>query len=208
MHTTNIYLLCLCNIIFGALRLLLMAVNFATFARLLLKRDFRYMLGPEGDGRTTEQWDEVEKGKSAMVPFANLYFMSIATLGIWIGSWFADWHLWSEVPRLWNAILAVLMLLIVLLERPRGWNDLDESAMSPDDAPMIPDDLSNLTSTLSPDIAWPIGLKMVTLQSMLLAVKGMAGYTLWAVILMMVVLLFLIPWKKRQLRPEEIPDEM
>ena len=139
MHTTNIYLLCLCNIIFGALRLLLMAVNFATFARLLLKRDFRYMLGPEGDGRTTEQWDEVEKGKSAMVPFANLYFMSIATLGIWIGSWFADWHLWSEVPRLWNAILAVLMLLIVLLERPRGWNDLDESAMSPDDAPMIPD---------------------------------------------------------------------
>ena len=143
-----------------------------------------------------------------MVPFANLYFMSIATLGIWIGSWFADWHLWSEVPRLWNAILAVLMLLIVLLERPRGWNDLDESAMSPDDAPMIPDDLSNLTSTLSPDIAWPIGLKMATLQSMLLAVKGMAGYTLWAVILMMVVLLFLIPWKKRQLRPEEIPDEM
>lgn len=139
LHTDNIFLLCLCNIIFGALRLLLMAVNFATFARLLLKRDFRYMLGPEGDGRTIAQWDEVEKGKSAMVPFANLYFMSIATLGIWVSSWFADWHLWSEVPRLWNAILAVLMVLIYVLEKPRGWNDLDESAMSPDDAPLIPD---------------------------------------------------------------------
>lgn len=139
LHTDNIYLLCLCNIIFGALRLLLMAVNFATFARLLLKRDFRYMLGPEGDGRTTQQWDETERGKSAMVPFANFYFMSIATLGIWISSWFADWHLWSEVPRLWNAILALLMLLIFILEKPRGWQDLDESAMSPNDTPMIPD---------------------------------------------------------------------
>ena len=57
-------------------------------------------------------------------------------------------------------------------------------------------------------MAWPVGLKMASLQSMLLAVKGMAGYTLWAVILMMVVLLFLIPWKKRPLLPEEIPDEM
>lgn len=452
LHTDNIWLLCFCNIVFGALRLLLMAVNFATFARLLLKRDFRYMLGPEGDGRTTEQWDEVEKGKSAMVPFANFYFMSIATLGIWLGSWFADWHLWSEVPRLWNALLALLMLLIVLLEKPRGWDDLDESAMSPDDRPMIPDGrcpflpwkldgglkflpdftgicmllgglayifvygktldwfdspyiwfalgvflfgvlafmgitlerkeedrffrmelfryrnvwiailvytlanilntssaltnvmtavglqldtftqnqltnwgplgylmgcitvvvlrmkfnvsykwvmilgfaifgytmwwtyhsvqfqttyndmvlitiirnwghfilysicmiyayqrlpyrlmptwiclmlggrsilgpaigaslygcglqyfqiehLNNLTATLSPDMLWHSGLKMVSLQSMLLAVKGMAGYTLWAILLTMAILLFVIPWRKRQLRPEEIPDE-
>lgn len=452
LHTDNIWLLCFCNIVFGALRLLLMAVNFATFARLLLKRDFRYMLGPEGDGRTTEQWDEVEKGKSAMVPFANFYFMSIATLGIWLGSWFADWHLWSEVPRLWNALLALLMLLIVLLEKPRGWDDLDESAMSTDDRPMIPDGrcpflpwkldgglkflpdftgicmllgglayifvygktldwfdspyiwfalgvflfgvlafmgitlerkeedrffrmelfryrnvwiailvytlanilntssaltnvmtavglqldtftqnqltnwgplgylmgcitvvvlrmkfnvsykwvmilgfaifgytmwwtyhsvqfqttyndmvlitiirnwghfilysicmiyayqrlpyrlmptwiclmlggrsilgpaigaslygcglqyfqiehLNNLTATLSPDMLWHSSLKMVSLQSMLLAVKGMAGYTLWAILLTMAILLFVIPWRKRQLRPEEIPDE-
>ena len=68
--------------------------------------------------------------------------------------------------------------------------------------------LSNLTTTLSPDIAWPMGLKMASLQSMLLAVKGMAGYTLWAVIAMIVILLFVVPWKKRPLRPEEIPDEV
>ncbi|MCD7710470.1 MAG: hypothetical protein LUI04_03845 [Porphyromonadaceae bacterium] len=139
LRTENIFLLCFCNIIFGALRLLLMSVNFATFARLLLKRDFRYMLGPEGDGRTTQQWDEVERAKSAMVPMANFYFMSIATLGIGLSSWFANWHIWSEVPRFWNMILAILMLLIFFLERPRGWKDVDESAMSPDDAPMIPD---------------------------------------------------------------------
>ncbi len=68
--------------------------------------------------------------------------------------------------------------------------------------------LNNLTTTLSPDMAWPMGLKMASLQSMLLAVKGMAGYTLWAVIAMIVILLFVVPWKKRQLRPEEIPDEV
>ena len=453
MHTEDIKLLCLSNIVFGALRLWLMAVNFATFARLVLKRDFRYMLGPKGDGRTTAQWDEVEMGKSAMVPFANLYFMSIAVLGIWLSSWFADWHLWSEVPRLWNAVLAVLMILIAVLEKPREWSGVSESAMSPDDAPVVPDGhcpfrpwrldgglkylpdfvsicmilgglayifvygktldwfdspyiwtalgvfalgvlaftgitlerkeedryfrmelfkyrnvwvaiivytlanilntssaltnvmtavglqldtftqnqltnwgplgyligcitvgvfrmkfkvsykwvmalgfaifgytmwwtynsvqmqttysdmvfitvirnwghfilysicmiyayqrlpyrlmptwiclmlagrsvlgpamgaslygcgmqyfqlqhLNNLTTTLSPDIAWPMGLKMASLQSMLLAVKGMAGYTLWAVIAMIAILLFVVPWKKRQLRPEEIPDEV
>ncbi|MCD8292998.1 MAG: hypothetical protein LUC23_04465, partial [Prevotellaceae bacterium] len=114
-------------------------VNFATFARLLLRRDFRYMLGPAGDGRTTRQWDEVEKAKSAMVPMANFYFMTIATAGIGLSSWFANWHIWSEVPRLWNMILAILMLLIFFMERPRGWEDVDESAMSPDDAPLIPD---------------------------------------------------------------------
>lgn len=138
-NSDNIYLLCLCNIIFGAMRLLLMAVNFATFARLLLKRDFRYMLGPEGDGLSTFQWDEIEKGKSAMVPFANLYFMSIATLGIWICSWFANWHIWSEIPRLWNFILAGLMIIIFLLEKPRNWSDIDESAILPTDQPLIPD---------------------------------------------------------------------
>lgn len=138
-NTDNIILLCLCNIIFGALRLLLMSVNFATFARLILKKDFRYMLGPEGDGRTTAQWDETERGKSAMVPFANLYFMSIAILGIWLSSWFADEHLWTEIPRLWNLILAILTVLILILEKPRGWNEIDESAMSPDAPPLIPD---------------------------------------------------------------------
>ena len=68
--------------------------------------------------------------------------------------------------------------------------------------------LSNLTTTLSPDMAWPVGLNMASLQSMLLAVKGMAGYTLWAVIAMIAILLFVVPWKKRPLRPEEIPDEV
>jgi len=53
-----------------------------------------------------------------------------------------------------------------------------------------------------------VGLKMASLQSMLLAVKGMAGYTLWAVIVMIAILLFVVPWKKRPLRPEEIPDEV
>ena len=57
-------------------------------------------------------------------------------------------------------------------------------------------------------MAWPMGLKMASLQSMLLAVKGMAGYTLWAVIVMIAILLFVVPRKKRPLRPEEIPDEV
>ena len=52
------------------------------------------------------------------------------------------------------------------------------------------------------------GVENGSLQSMLLAVKGMAGYTLWAVIAMIAILLFVVPWKKRQLRPEEIPDEV
>jgi len=45
------------------------------------------------------------------------------------------------------------------------------------------------------------GVENGSLQSMLLAVKGMAGYTLWAVI---AILLFVVPWSKRQLRPDEM----
>lgn len=155
LHSTSVPVMCLCNVVFGALRLLLMAVNFATFARLLLKRDFRYMLGPEGDGHSTKEWDDIERGKSAMVPFANFYFMSIATAGIWLGSWFANKHLWSDVPHLWNFILAACMFLIFILERPRDFSGIDESAMKQSD-PL-------LSKGMCPFLPWRLdgGLKYI-----------------------------------------------
>jgi len=49
-------------------------------------------------------------------------------------------------------------------------------------------------------------LRMVNLQAMLLAVKEMAGWTLWAC-LAIVVILLVIPWPRRRLKPAEIPED-
>ena len=46
----------------------------------------------------------------------------------------------------------------------------------------------------------------VTIQSMLLAVKHLSGQLIWFC-LAAAVILAVIPWPKRQLKPEEIPDE-
>ena len=48
-------------------------------------------------------------------------------------------------------------------------------------------------------------LRMVNLQAMLIAVKEMAGWTLW-VCLAIVLVLLIIPWPKRHLKPAEIPE--
>ncbi|MCR4959697.1 MAG: hypothetical protein K6B13_14015, partial [Prevotella sp.] len=49
-------------------------------------------------------------------------------------------------------------------------------------------------------------LRMVNLQAMLLAVKEMAGWTL-LVCLAIVLVLLIIPWPKRHLKPAEIPED-
>ena len=49
-------------------------------------------------------------------------------------------------------------------------------------------------------------LRMVNLQAMLLAVKEMAGWTLW-ICLAIVAILLIIPWPKRRLKPAEIPED-
>ncbi|MBQ3701102.1 MAG: hypothetical protein II886_14570 [Prevotella sp.] len=48
---------------------------------------------------------------------------------------------------------------------------------------------------------------MVNLQAMLLAVKEMAGWTLWAC-LAIVLILLIIPWTKRRLKPAEVPKDL
>ena len=50
-------------------------------------------------------------------------------------------------------------------------------------------------------------IPMVNLQAMLLAVKQMAGWTIW-VCLAIILVLLIIPWPKRKLKPEEVPGDL
>ena len=48
---------------------------------------------------------------------------------------------------------------------------------------------------------------VVRLQSTLLAVKQMAGWSLW-LCLALTLLMLIVPWRRRTLKPAEIPDEI
>ncbi len=130
-------LLGLISLAMGVVRFTLIVVNFATFARLLLGVDFRQMLGPQGDADTEEGWDKTENGKSAMVPIANVFFMSVGQLGTWITAYYAYNYHWQEVYSLIMVLLTFLAIVVVILEKPRGWTSLDESASSEEDLPEL-----------------------------------------------------------------------
>jgi len=158
-RASDTLLLGLFSLLMGAVRFVLIVANFAAFARCLLGVDFRYMLGPEGDARSTKEWNDTEQKKSIMIPIANIFFMSVGQLGTWITAYYAYQYQWKDVYRLEMLILLVLMLFCIVLEKHRGWYDADESAISEDDEPMIPDgrcpfSLRYLGNVTASSIAW------------------------------------------------------
>ena len=148
------------NLLMGMIRLTLVVANLSATARLLLGVDLAVMLGPKGDPRTTAGWDEAELKRSLLVPVALCIVMWIGQLGLYLtGEYICD-NRWQELYRMMMALLAVLMVGLVVMEKHRGWADRDESAMTDDDAPMIPDGrcpflslkyLGNITAT---SLAW------------------------------------------------------
>ncbi len=152
-------LLGLLSLVMGAVRFVLIVANFAAFARLLLGVDFRHMLGPQGDARSTREWDDTEQKKSMMIPIANIFFMSVGQLGTWVTAYYAYRYHWQDVYRLEMLILLALMLVCIVLEKHRGWYDRDESAVSDDNEPLIPDgrcpfSLKYLGNITAAGIAW------------------------------------------------------
>lgn len=153
------FLLGLYGLLMGAVRFVLIVTNFAAFARLLLGVDFRQMLGPQGDARSTWEWDDMEKKKSMMIPIANLFFMTVGQLGTWLTAYYAYQFHWQDVYRLEMFILLVLAVLLILFEKHRGWQDRDESAASKEDEPMLPDgrcpfSLKYMGNITAASIAW------------------------------------------------------
>ncbi len=158
-RATNPMLLGLFSLVMGATRFILIVTNFAAFARCLLGIDFRHMLGPKGDGRSTKEWDDTEQKKSIMIPIANIFFMTVGQIGTWITAYYAYHHQWQDVYRLEMLILVVLMLIIIVIEKPRGWDERDESAVSEDDEPLIPQrrcplSLKYMGNVTAASIAW------------------------------------------------------
>lgn len=131
-------LLGLYSLLMGAIRFVLIVANFAALARLLLGVDFRQMLGPQGDAKSTAEWDDTEQKKSMMIPVANIFFMSVGQLGTWLTAWFAYNYHWHDVYSFMIGLLVVLTIILIVLEPHRDWSQTDESATSPDDTPIAP----------------------------------------------------------------------
>jgi len=152
-------LLGLFSLVMGTIRFVLIVANFAAFARLLLGVDFRHMLGPQGDGKSTKEWDDTEQKKSIMIPIANIFFMTVGQLGTWITAYYAYHYHWQDVYRLEMLILFVLMVGVITIEKYRGWYERDESAVSEDDQPLItngrrPLSLKYMGNITAASIAW------------------------------------------------------
>lgn len=152
-------LLGLFSLVMGAIRFVLIVTNFAAFARCLLGVDFRHMLGPQGDAKSTKEWDDTEQKKSMMIPIANIFFMSVGQLGTWITAYYAYHYQWQDVYRLEMLILLVLMIGVIAMEKYRGWDERDESAVSEDDEPLIRDhrrpwSMKYMGNVTAASIAW------------------------------------------------------
>ena len=123
----SVWMLGFLNWLMGMIRLVLVVANLSATARLLLGVDLAVMLGPQGDPRTTTGWDEAELKRSLLVPVALCVVMWIGQLGLYLtGEYICD-NRWQELYRMMMALLAVLMVGLVVMEKHRGWADPDES---------------------------------------------------------------------------------
>lgn len=96
--TDSIFLLGLCSIIMGFLRMVLMMVNLFTLIKYAFGIEATRNITPEiGDPDTEEGWDKLDKEKSVSQPAIYLFFMILGQIGTSLTAWLAYEYQWQDV---------------------------------------------------------------------------------------------------------------
>ena len=110
--TDSIYLLAVCSVVMGFLRMVLMMVNLFTLIKYAFGMEATRNITPGNDPVDEEGWDKLDREKSTSMPTIYLFFMILGQLGTSLTAWLAYEYEWQYVYYYMMGMLLVCILVI------------------------------------------------------------------------------------------------
>ncbi|MDH6357361.1 hypothetical protein M2135_001231 [Parabacteroides sp. PF5-9] len=115
--TDSIFLLALCSLLMGFLRMVLMMVNLFTLIKYAFGMEATRNITPGMEPKDAEGWDKLDTEKSASQPIIYLFFMIFGQLGTSLTAWLAYEYEWQYVYYFMMGLL-LFSILIVFITMP------------------------------------------------------------------------------------------
>lgn len=116
-ETDSIFLLALCSLFMGFLRMVLMMVNLFTLIKYAGNMEAYDKITPGNEPTTGEEWDKLDIERSAAQPAIYLFFMILGQLGTSLTAWLAFEYEWQYVYYFMMGLL-LLCILIIFITMP------------------------------------------------------------------------------------------
>ena len=113
----SIYLLAVCSVVMGFLRMVLMMVNLFTLIKYAFGMEATRNITPGNDPVDEEGWDKLDREKSTSMPTIYLFFMILGQLGTSLTAWLAYEYEWQYVYYFMMGAL-LLSILVVFVTMP------------------------------------------------------------------------------------------
>ena len=115
--TDSIFVLALCSLVMGFLRMGLMMVNLFTLIRYAFGMEATRNITPGNESDTEEGWDRLDEEKGKSMPVIYLFFMILGQLGTSLTAWLAYEYQWQDVYYYMMGMM-LAAILIVLFTMP------------------------------------------------------------------------------------------
>lgn len=115
--TDSLFLLTLCSVLMGFLRMVLMMVNLFTLILYAGKMEAYLKITPGMEPTTAEGWDKLDIERSIAQPGIYLFFMILGQLGTSLTAWLAFEYEWQYVYYFMMGLL-LLCILVIFVTMP------------------------------------------------------------------------------------------
>lgn len=114
--TESIFLLALCSLIMGFLRMVLMMVNLFTLIKYAFGMEATRNITPDNEPSDEEGWDRLDREKSTSMPIIYLFFMILGQVGTALTAWLAYEYEWQYVYyfMMGTILLSILIIFITM----------------------------------------------------------------------------------------------
>ena len=114
--TESIFLLALCSLIMGFLRMILMMVNLFTLIKYAFGMEATRNITPGNEPSDEEGWDRLDREKSTSMPIIYLFFMILGQVGTALTAWLAYEYEWQYVYyfMMGTILLSILIIFITM----------------------------------------------------------------------------------------------
>ena len=114
--TESIFLLALCSLIMGFLRMVLMMVNLFTLIKYAFGMEATRNITLGNEPSDEEGWDRLDREKSTSMPIIYLFFMILGQVGTALTAWLAYEYEWQYVYyfMMGTILLSILIIFITM----------------------------------------------------------------------------------------------
>lgn len=112
--TDSIFVLALCSLVMGFLRMELMMVNLFTLIRYAFGMEATRNITPGTEPDTEDGWDRLDEEKGKSMPVIYLFFMILGQLGTSLTAWLAYEYQWQDVYYYMMGMMLVAIFIVLL----------------------------------------------------------------------------------------------